>query len=169
MLSGSYELNSHVQLRRTLACVNWSHEAWFRFPTHPYLWWTKCHWNRFLSKYLISPARIITPFVSCSSLSSCYSFQMKGKPYKLAIQWSNFGKKFYISGFNKRKSRIISIVTPTRCPSVSNLFYFGMTPYMFRMVFPSIIRSSRLYVQSWTPDDEWKDRPKYVECHSEIK
>jgi len=27
------------------------------------------------------------------------------------------------------------------------LFYFGMTLYMFRMVFPSIIRSSRLYIQ----------------------
>ena len=27
------------------------------------------------------------------------------------------------------------------------LFYFGMTLYMFRTVFPSIIRSSRLYIQ----------------------
>ena len=26
-------------------------------------------------------------------------------------------------------------------------FYFGMTLYMFRTVFPSIIRSSRLYIQ----------------------
>jgi len=26
-----------------------------------------------------------------------------------------------------------------------------------------------LYVQSWTPDDGQKDRPKHVECHSEIK
>ena len=26
-------------------------------------------------------------------------------------------------------------------------FYFGMILYMFRAVFPSIIRSSRLYVQ----------------------
>ena len=29
----------------------------------------------------------------------------------------------------------------------NKLFYFGMTIYMFRMVFPSIIRSSRLYIQ----------------------
>ena len=29
----------------------------------------------------------------------------------------------------------------------SNLFYFGVTLYMFRTIFPSIIRSSRLYVQ----------------------
>jgi len=42
---------------------------------------------------------------------------------------------------------IICIVKPTRCTSVSNLFYFGMTLYMFRTVFPSIIRSSRLYIQ----------------------
>jgi len=35
---------------------------------------------------------------------------------------------------------IISIVKPTRYTSVSNLFYFGMTLYMFRTVFPSIIR-----------------------------
>ena len=42
---------------------------------------------------------------------------------------------------------IISIVKPTRCTNVSNLFYFGMTLYMFRTVFPSAIRSSRLYLQ----------------------
>ena len=49
---------------------------------------------------------------------------------------------------------------PTRCNNVSNLFYFGMTLYMFRTVFPSIIRSSRLYIQQ--PNrycclvEEWK-------------
>ena len=42
---------------------------------------------------------------------------------------------------------IISIVKPTRCTNVSNLFYFVMTLYMFRTVFPSIISSSRLYMQ----------------------
>jgi len=80
--------------------------------------------------------------------------------------------------------------------TLSNLFYFGMTLYMFRTVFPSIIKSSRLYiqqqafvkrillasrqqylfdkclllyVQSWTLDDGRKDRPKHVQCHSKIK
>jgi len=54
--------------------------------------------------------------------------------------------------------------------NVSGLFIFGLTLYMFQTVFPSIIRSSRLYihhqvyVQSWTPDDGRKDRPKHVEC-----
>jgi len=41
----------------------------------------------------------------------------------------------------------IPIVKPTTGSNVSNLFYFGMTLYMFRTVFPSIIRSSRLYIQ----------------------
>jgi len=58
-------------------------------------------------------------------------------------------------------------------------FNFGMTLYMFRTVFPSIISSSRLYiqqqafvkqillhVQSLTPDDGRKDRPKHAECYS---
>ena len=36
---------------------------------------------------------------------------------------------------------------PTRCTKVSNLFYFRTTLYMFRTVFPFIIRSSRLYIQ----------------------
>jgi len=53
---------------------------------------------------------------------------------------------------------------------------------MFRTVFPSIISSSRLYiqqqafvkqillyVQSRTADDGRKDGPKYVEFHSKIK
>jgi hypothetical protein len=31
--------------------------------------------------------------------------------------------------------------------SISNLFYFGTTLYMFRAVFPSVIRRSRLYIQ----------------------
>ena len=42
---------------------------------------------------------------------------------------------------------IISMVKPTRCTNVLILFYFERILYMFRMVFPSIIRSSRLYIQ----------------------
>ena len=41
----------------------------------------------------------------------------------------------------------ISVVKPTRCTNLSNLLYFGITLYMFRMVFPSIIRISSLYTQ----------------------
>jgi len=63
---------------------------------------------------------------------------------------------------------------------------------MFRTVFPSIIRSKRLhiqqqayvkqllllqqlfdiylllYVQSFAPDDGWKDHPKHEECFTRI-
>jgi len=48
-----------------------------------------------------------------------------------------------------RSFSVISVVKPTRCTSVSNLFYFGMTLYMFRTVFLSIVRSSRLYIQQY--------------------
>jgi len=41
----------------------------------------------------------------------------------------------------------ISIAKPTRCTSFSNLFHFIVALYMFRTVFPSIIRSLRLYIQ----------------------
>jgi len=70
---------------------------------------------------------------------------------------------------------IISIVKLTRCTNVSHLFYFGMALYMFRTVFPSIIRSSRLYIQQQSFVKQIllsagrKDRPKHVECHSKIK
>jgi len=81
---------------------------------------------------------------------------------------------------------IISVVKPIRCTNVSNIFYFWMTLYMFRTVFPSIIRSSRLYIQQQAFvkqillsacadssiclfDDGWKDHQKHVECHSKIK
>ena len=42
---------------------------------------------------------------------------------------------------------IISMVKPTGCTNVLNIFYFGITLYMIRTVFPSIIRSSRQYIQ----------------------
>ena len=41
----------------------------------------------------------------------------------------------------------VSIVKPTSCTNFSNLLYFGITLCMFQTVFPSIIRSSRLYIQ----------------------
>jgi len=55
---------------------------------------------------------------------------------------------------------IISIVKPTRCTSVSNLFHFGMTLYMFRTVFPPIIRSSKLYILQ--PN---RQQYLFVKCH----
>jgi len=39
--------------------------------------------------------------------------------------------------------------------NISNLFCFGTTLYMFRTVFPSIIRSLRLYIQHHTIQILW--------------
>jgi len=79
---------------------------------------------------------------------------------------------------------ITSIVKPTRCTNVSNLFYFGMTLYTFQTVFPSIIRSWRLYIQQQafikqiTADrllasrqqyQTISDHLKHEECHSKIQ
>jgi len=79
-------------------------------------------------------------------------------------------------------SNIISIGNQPDAPMYQIYFIFGMTLYMFRTVFPSIISSLWLYiqqylfdicllqyVQAWTPDNGRKDRPKHVECHSKNK
>jgi hypothetical protein len=39
--------------------------------------------------------------------------------------------------------------------NISNLFYFGTTLYVFRTVFPSIIRSLKLYIQHYTIQVLW--------------
>ena len=105
---------------------------------------------------------------------------------------------------------IIYIIKPTRCTSVSNLFYVGkdalhvsdrlsvhhqefMTVHTATGICQAdaalcLLAGKRwnshplasrhqylfnkcllLYVQSWTPDDGRKDRPKHVECHYKIK
>ena len=90
------------------------------------------------------------------------------------------------------KKNIIPVVKPTRCTNVSNLFYFwndtlhvsdGLSFHHqeFKTVHTATdtavcLLASRqqylfdkcllLYVQSLTPDDGRKDRPKHEECHS---
>ena len=39
--------------------------------------------------------------------------------------------------------------------NVSNLFYFGTTLYVFGTVFPSVVRSLRLYIQHHTIQVLW--------------
>ena len=51
-----------------------------------------------------------------------------------------------IKQFQYKTFEEISKIKPARCTNVSNLFYFGMTLRVFRTVFPSIVRSSRLYI-----------------------
>ena len=57
-------------------------------------------------------------------------------------QWehTNFWPLTYFSFYSKTNQMY----------NISNLFYFGTTPYMFRTVFPSIIRSLKLYTQHQT-------------------
>jgi len=64
----------------------------------------------------------------------------KGRKVYGLYHWINWRFQFRVGYW-------ITIVKPTRCTNVSNLFYFGMTLYMFQTVFPSIIRSSSLYIQ----------------------
>ena len=48
-----------------------------------------------------------------------------------------------------------------------------MCVYVLVVIYPSLDlqfdKCLLLYVQSRTPDDGWKDRPKHVQCHFEIK
>ena len=72
----------------------------------------------------------------------------------------------------------ISIVKPTRCTKVSKLFNFGIPLHVsdglsvHHQEFTTVhtaVKQILLYVQSWTPDDGRKYRPRHVGCHSEIK
>ena len=102
------------------------------------------------------------------------------------------GMKTRIAGLNFQRTvhlNIISIVKPTRCTNVSNLFYFGMTLHVsgslsiHHQEFKAVHRATKqillssflasrqqylfdicllLYLQSRTPDDRRKCRPKHV-------
>ena len=86
-----------------------------------------------------------------------------------SVQWNTKFSRQFLSSFTfigKTSEKIkilvlISIVKPTRCTNVSNLFYFGMTTFFGRSV--QFHKCLLLYVQSWTTDDGRK------ECHSKIK
>jgi len=85
-----------------------------------------------------------------------YCKSSKALPCAIALHLPHFAStehlqhcRLYRHRFDVNRAvhrNIISIVEPKQCTNVSNLFYFGMTLYMFRTVFPSIIRSSRLYI-----------------------
>jgi len=83
----------------------------------------------------------------------CMNLHLQGRrinaytciPYYMTLQPCRPYSEF---GFHRAMYRnIIPIAKPTRCTGVSNLFYFRIVLYVFRTVFPSIIRSSRLYIQ----------------------
>ena len=109
--------------------------------------------NKFITRRLFLYTRHTCPVVSCLQLDTT---QMQREILYAAcagITWwwsAVICSKRVENKFDDHRTvhpNIISVVKPTRWISVSNLFYFGMTLYMFRTVFPSIIRSSRLYIQ----------------------
>jgi len=56
-------------------------------------------------------------------------------------------REIYDASMLLKYQRIVSIVKPARCTISQIYFILGTTLYMFRTVFPSIIRSLRLYIQ----------------------
>ena len=92
------------------------------------------HYNKF--------GRFLSWLSSCTIYIRNYSRYFFQNIYLILISFHYFDVQRTVH------RNIISIAKPTRCTNVSNLFYFGMTLYMFRTVFPSVIRSSRLYITS---------------------
>ena len=90
---------------------------------------------------------VITPFWTTTTTTTKTTCEhLRKVQYKIIQKCLNVLDIFPVE-INFFLTNIISIVKPTRCIKVPNLFYFGMTLYMFRTVFPSIIRSSGLYIQ----------------------
>ena len=77
----------------------------------------------------------------------CYTYQLHGRCKYIITAVCKSAHQCHVRKAVRCTPNSISIEKPTRCTNVSNLFYFGMTLYMFRTVFPSIINSSRLYIQ----------------------
>jgi len=86
----------------------------------------------------VAPTGVRTPDRSSCSLVTILN----------ELCWINIHHIIYVHRAVHRN--VIAIAKPTRCSNVSNLFCFGITLYMFRTVFPSIITSSRLYTQQQT-------------------
>ena len=92
----------------------------------------------------------------CCTFTCCLnmSYEFPGRSARLGcftvriVNYRHFVKRPQLFDVHRAvHHNIMSIVKPTRCTNVSNLFYFGTTLYVFRTVFPSITSSSRLYIQ----------------------
>jgi len=125
----------------------------------------------------------------CESVIDVGRNRLKLRESVVCISWRTFFLSRRYGPCFSQIYKILSIVKPTRCTSVSNLFVLEWHPTCFGRSFrlssedqdckysnghlsDSIIcmtNTCLLYVQSWTPDDGRKDRPKHVGCHSKIK
>jgi len=78
----------------------------------------------------------------CSSSGLCVTMDMLQKRFEQVHKY----KIFYLTFVGP--CIVIYFYSKTnQMHNISNLFYFRTTFYMFRTVFPSIIRSRRLYIQ----------------------
>jgi hypothetical protein len=115
-------------------------------------YWTNMEcWGGKLGERVFTVVSIVKP-KRCTNVSNLFYFGMTLYMFRTAFPSIIRSSRLYIKqqAFVKQillSAWYISIVKPTRCTNVSNLFYFAMTLYMFRTVFPSIIRSSRLYIK----------------------
>ena len=98
-------------------------------------------WQCRFSRKTVSP--------TCCHVQKLRHYSAVRWPWEAAAQEVNSiaGNEPYFDVHRAVHHNIISIVKPTRCTNVSNLFYFGMTTHMFRTVFLSTTSSSRLYIQ----------------------
>jgi len=115
-------------------------------------YWTNMEcWGGKLGERVFTVVSIVKP-KRCTNVSNLFYFGMTLYMFRTVFPSVIRSSRLYIKQQASVKQILlsawyISIVKPTRCTNVSNLFYFGMTLYMFRTVFPSIIRSSRLYIK----------------------
>ena len=132
-----------------------------------------CHWSLLL---LFDYSLRSDAVISSDYTVPKYVWIARSKGSRRKQCWSNLKKKnsVYVHwkcDLTQNSTAIggVSTVKPTRC-TIFRVYWISLD--MFRTVFPSIIRNSRLYiqhqvyVQSRTPDDGRKDRPKHVKWYS---
>ena len=112
------------------------------FINHVYYLSTKSYFEK-----IHPPALIIGKWWLCwPSQTTIYIAEYNKLSYLKETNYHWYNLKFDVHRAVHRN--IISVVkNQPDAPMYQILFYFGMTLYMFRMVFPSIISSSRLYIQ----------------------
>jgi hypothetical protein len=120
--------------RRTEAGRSKAH--WMRYTDREMYWF----WNIPLCK----PSSLAKRKTNWIPLAFKQLFPTAQKTYCLSIIKSMLFKKF-----------IVFYSKPNQVQNTSNLFYFGTTLYMFRMVSLSIIRSLRPYIQHHTIQVLW--------------
>jgi len=106
--------------------------------------------TRYTSLYVETAKLLHTLRASIPIYTVSYLIRVESLVPQSILRLANYSETRLFDVHRAVHRNIISIVKPTRCANVSNLFNFRVTLYMFRTVFPSIIRSSRLCIQQQT-------------------